>query len=134
MVLQRYFWRMAGSIGILEVVGATLFALAVMHTFSTRYFQHLAHTRTTHSGLWHLLGEVETVFGFWAFLLLAFMALAYGWGTASSYLDSRRFIEPMFVFVVMVIAASRPIMQLASGSVQAIARVLPMQPAMLGNT
>jgi Putative Na+/H+ antiporter len=123
---------MAGSVGTPEVVGATLFALAVMHTFSTRYFEHLANTRTTHSGLWHLLGEVETVFGFWAFLLVAFMALAYGWGTASSYLDNRRFIEPMFVFVVMVIAASRPIMQLANGSVQAVARVLPMQPAMAG--
>jgi hypothetical protein len=123
---------MPSSIGTLEVVGAALFALAVLHTFSTRYFQHLAHTRTAHAGLWHLLGEVETVFGFWAFVLLAFMAFAYGWGAASSYLDSRRFVEPMFVFVVMVIAASRPIMQLASGSVQAVARVLPMQPAMAG--
>ena len=31
-------------------------------------------------GVWHLLGEVEAVFGFWAFVLLLFMALAYGWG------------------------------------------------------
>ena len=123
---------MANSIGTLEVVGAALFALAVIHTFSTRYFEHLAHTRTTHSGLWHLLGEVETVFGFWALLLLAFMALAYGWGAASSYLDSRQFVEPMFVFVVMVIAASRPIMHLATASVRVVARVMPMQPAMAG--
>ncbi|HWI38848.1 MAG TPA: putative Na+/H+ antiporter, partial [Burkholderiales bacterium] len=59
-----------------EWIGAGLFALAVLHTFSTRYFEHLAHTRTAHAGLWHLLGEVEAVFGFWAFLLLVFMALA----------------------------------------------------------
>ncbi|MBS0336323.1 MAG: putative Na+/H+ antiporter [Proteobacteria bacterium] len=116
----------------LEIVGATLFALAVAHTFSTRYFEHLAHTRTAHSGLWHLLGEVETVFGLWAFVLLAFMAVAFGWGTASEYLDSRHFVEPMFVFVIMVIAASRPVMQLASDSVRVVGRLLPAQPAIAG--
>lgn len=123
---------MTAHTGTLEIVGAALFALAVLHTFSTRYFEHLAHTRTAHSGLWHLLGEVETVFGFWAFVLLAFMALAYGWGHASAYLDSRHFVEPMFVFVIMVIAASKPIMQLALDSVRSIGRLLPAQPAVAG--
>ena len=118
--------------GTLEIVGAALFALAVLHTFSTRYFEHLAHTRTAHAGLWHLLGEVETVFGFWAFVLLVFMALAYGWGSASAYLDSRHFIEPMFVFVIMVIAASRPIMQLATDCVRSAGLALPVQPAVAG--
>jgi putative Na+/H+ antiporter len=123
---------MMTQIGSLEIVGAALFALAVLHTFSTRYFEHLAHTRTAHSGLWHLLGEVETVFGFWALVLVVFMALAYGWGHASAYLDSRHFVEPMFVFVIMVIAASRPVMQIASDSVQAVGRLLPAQPAIAG--
>ena len=116
----------AGSITSVETVGALLFALAVLHTFSTRYFEHLAHTKTAHAGLWHLLGEVETVFGFWALLLLVFMVFAQGWGAASNYLDSRRFVEPMFVFVIMVMAASRPIMQLSSDAVAITARVLPL--------
>ena len=111
----------------LEWIGAGLFGLAVLHTFSTRYFEHLAHTRTAHAGLWHLLGEVETVFGFWAFLLLVFMALALGWGETSEYLDSRRFVEPMFVFVIMVIAASRPVMQLARDAVAFAAGRLPLE-------
>lgn len=123
---------MTAHTGTLEIVGAALFALAVLHTFSTRYFEHLAHTRTAHAGLWHLLGEVETVFGFWAFVLLLFMALAYGWGAASTYLDSRHFVEPMFVFVIMVVAASRPIMQLASDGVRSVGRWLPAQPAVAG--
>ena len=123
---------MTGHSEVLEVVGAGLFALAVLHTFSARYFERLAHTRTAHSGLWHLLGEVETVFGFWAFVLLVFMALAFGWGTASEYLNSRHFVEPMFVFVIMVIAASKPIMQLASDSVRYVGRLLPAQPAIAG--
>lgn len=118
--------------GAIEIVAVALFALAVMHTFSTRYFEHLAHTRTAHAGLWHLLGEVETVFGFWAFVLLVFMALAHGWDASSTYLGNQRFVEPMFVFVIMVVAASRPIMQVASDSVSAIGRLLPAQPAVAG--
>ena len=114
------------SITSVEAVAALLFALAIVHTFSTRYFEHRAHMQTAHAGLWHLLGEVETVFGFWALLLLVFMAFAQGWSTASEYLDSRHFVEPMFVFAIMVMAASRPIMQLASDAVRVIARALPL--------
>jgi hypothetical protein len=120
---------MPASIGLLEITGAALFALAVLHTFSTRYFEHLAHTRTAHAGIWHLLGEVEAVFGFWAIVLVLFIAVAYGWGTSSDYLDGLRFTEPMFVFVIMVIAASRPVMQLARDTVHAAARALPATPA-----
>src|SRR5688500_16478811 len=112
----------------IEIAGALLFALAVAHTFSTRYFERLAHTRTAHAGLWPLLGGVETVFGFWALLLLAFMAVALGWSSATEYLASRKFVEPMFVFVIMVIAGSRPIMQLASDAVGAAGRALPLAP------
>src|SRR5688500_9960147 len=112
----------------IEIAGALLFALAVAHTFSTRYFERLAHTRTAHAGLWPLLGGVETVFGFWALLLLAFMAVALGWSSATEYLDARKFVEPMFVFVIMVIAGSRPIMQLASDAVGAAGRALPLAP------
>jgi hypothetical protein len=116
---------MPANIGPLEITGAALFALAVLHTFSTRYFEHLAHTRTAHAGVWHLLGEVEAVFGFWAIVLVLFMALAYGWGASSEYLEGLHFTEPMFVFVIMVIAASRPVMQLAGDSVAAVSRIVP---------
>jgi hypothetical protein len=120
---------MTGYPAALEIVGAGLFALAVLHTFSTRYFERLAHARGAHAGVWHLLGEVETVFGFWAFVLLVFMALGYGWEAASGYLDNRHFVEPMFVFVIMVIAASRPVMQVANDTVHGLARALPARPA-----
>ena len=117
------------SVTTVELIAAFLFGLAVLHTFSTRYFEHLAHTQPNHAGLWHLLGEVETVFGLWAMLLLGFMALAHGWGAASDYLDSRHFVEPVFVFVIMVIAASRPIMQVASDAVAVAAQALPLSRA-----
>jgi hypothetical protein len=123
---------MPATIGPLEVTAAALFAVAVLHTFSTRYFEHLAHTRTAHAGVWHLLGEVEAVFGFWAIVLVLFMALAYGWGASSEYLDGLHFTEPMFVFVIMVIAASRPVMQVAEDVVHQAARFVPARPATAG--
>ncbi|HWI36331.1 MAG TPA: putative Na+/H+ antiporter, partial [Burkholderiales bacterium] len=52
---------------------------------------------------------------------------ALGWGETSDYLDSRRFVEPMFVFVIMVIAASRPVMQLARDTVAFAAARLPLE-------
>jgi len=113
----------------IELTGALLFGLAVLHTFSAKYFEHLAHTQTAHAGLWHLLGEVETVFGFWAFVLLVFMAAALGWGATSQYLDDRRFVEPMFVFVIMVISASRPILQLVSDAVAKLGLAVPLPAA-----
>jgi hypothetical protein len=113
----------------MEWIAAGLFGLAVLHTFSTRYFEHLAHSARAHAGLWHLLGEVETVFGFWALVLLLLMIGAFGWGNASAYLEQQHFTEPMFVFVIMVIAASRPIMQLASDGVRIGTNAIPIRGA-----
>jgi hypothetical protein len=98
----------------LAVVAAAIFALAVVHTFSTRSFERIAHIQPRHAGLWHLLAEVEVVFGFWAAVLIAFMAAKIGKGGALAYLESRNFTEPAFVFVIMVIAASRPVIDLAA--------------------
>jgi len=112
-------------------VGAGLFAIAVLHTFSTKFFEHLAHTRPEHAGIWHLLGEVEVVFGFWAIVLIAFMLLALGFKPATDYLDSRNFTEPMFVFAIMVVAASRPILDLTRGIVTTLAKALPL-PGLVG--
>lgn len=112
-------------------MGAGLFAIAVLHTFSTKFFEHLAHTRPEHAGVWHLLGEVEVVFGFWAIVLIAFMLLALGFKPATDYLDSRNFTEPMFVFAIMVVAASRPILDLTRGIVTTLARALPL-PGLVG--
>lgn len=113
-----------------ELVAAVIFAIAVLHTFSTKFFAHLAHLQPRHAGLWHLLGEVEVVFGLWAFVLIAALFALSGKDAAVSYLDDRNFTEPMFVFVIMVIAASRPILQAVLALVQAAARLLPFPKAL----
>ncbi len=110
----------------IEIVGSILFAVAIIHTFSTKFFEHLAHTRPAHAGVWHLLGEVEAVFGFWAMVLIMFMLVTSGKTAATEYLDSRNYTEPMFVFAIMVIAGSKPILQLALQSVTVLARLIPI--------
>jgi len=115
---------------LIEVIGATLFAVAVLHTFSTKYFERLSHTHPRHAGLWHLLGEVEVVFGFWALVLMLFMFGLSGKAEATAYLDSRNFTEPLFVFAIMVIAATRPILQFAGALVQFILRYTPLPRGM----
>jgi Putative Na+/H+ antiporter len=113
-----------------ELVASAVFAVAVAHTFLTHYFERLAHVYPRHAGVWHLLGEVEVVFGFWALVLLLAMVAMLGTQPAIDYLEGRNFTEPMFVFVIMVVAASKPIMSLVQDSVLALARHMPIHPRM----
>jgi len=109
----------------IQIIAAALFAVAIIHTFSTKYFEHLAHTRPAHSGLWHLLGEVEIVFGFWALVLAATMVMVESTDAMKQYVNSRNFTEPLFVFVIMVVAATRPILQTAKQLVEVLAKLIP---------
>jgi hypothetical protein len=114
----------------MQWVGAGLFSIAVLHTFSTKFFEWLAHRRPAHAGLWHLLGEVEVVFGFWAMVLIVAMASIQGTTAATTYLDTRNFTEPLFVFAIIVIAGSRSVLYLAKKSVSAVAGYIPLQGGM----
>ncbi|MGG7605667.1 putative Na+/H+ antiporter [Massilia sp. BKSP1R2A-1] len=111
----------------IQLVGAILFAIALVHTFSTKLFHSLAQRHPRHAGLFHLLGEVEVVFGFWAFVLVLAMALLAGSGSAIGYVESRHYTEPLFVFVVMVIAASRPVLDAVRDLLALLARLAPVR-------
>ncbi len=113
-----------------QAIGAALFAVAVLHTFSTKFFERLAHAQPRHAGIWHLLGEVEIVFGFWAMVLVVFMFSVEGEKAAIGYLESRNFTEPLFVFAVMVVAGTRPILRMAEVSVRGLARLMPLPNGM----
>ena len=111
----------------IEVIATLLFAVAVLHTFSVPFFARLAHKGGPHAGFWHLFAEVEAVFGVWAFALIFAMAALSGPPAAIEYMDTRNFTEPLFVFVIMVVAASRPILELVGQLVRLTARVLPLR-------
>ena len=111
----------------IDTVAAILFALALIHTFSAKWFESLSERYPRHEGLFHLLGEVEVVFGFWALVLMAVMALMSGPQAAIDYAESRQYTEPLFVFVVMVVAASRPVLETVRGLTDMLARAAPFR-------
>ena len=51
---------------------------------ATKFFERLAHAGPRHAGLWHLLGEIEVVFGFWAMVLMIAMFALLGSAPASA--------------------------------------------------
>ncbi|MGC3984506.1 MAG: putative Na+/H+ antiporter [Pseudorhodoferax sp.] len=111
---------------LIQWIAAALFAIALAHTFAAKQFERLSHRFPRHAGLFHLLGEVEVVFGFWAMVLIAVLALAAGGPQALAYAESRNYTEPLFVFVVMVMAASRPVLRTVVDVVHRMARLAPV--------
>lgn len=114
----------------IEWVAAFLFAVALVHTFAAKYFERLSHRYPKHAGLFHLLGEVEVVFGFWAIVLIVCMAWLQDGTQALAYAESRQYTEPLFVFVVVVVAASKPILSFVISAVDAASRLMPMRASL----
>ncbi len=106
------------------------FCLAVLHTFSVTYFRRLSHRfpeGSIRENLFHFLGEVEVVFGLWAALLIGVWSAKHGTASAILYLENVNFTEPCFVFVIMAICATKPILSFAANMVGLLARLLPLQ-------
>ena len=120
-----------------------IFLLAIVHTFMASRFLAVAHKWETAHGekikagelepdsihlgarLFHFLGEVEVVFGLWAVALAVAIMGFYDWGTFEYYISHKvNFGEAMFVVVIMTLAATRPILQLAETAIHKIARRL----------
>lgn len=123
----------------LEFIGTCIFALAVLHTFFVSYFQKIAKRFTEGSvaeNLFHFLGEVEVVFGIWAAVFFTIYSFANGFkvldeqahlvGGALFYLNSLNFTEPVFVFVIMCIASTRPVIIFAERLIQVLSRGIPL--------
>ncbi len=115
----------------IDLVAAVIFAIALLHTFSVKYFERLAQRSVGNAGLFHLLGEVEVVFGFWAFVLIGLMALIDGGDKAIAYAESRQYTEPLFVFVIMVVAASKPVLDAIKQVIEQLARWVPLRTAVV---
>lgn len=109
-----------------QYIALAIFVLALAHTFAAKQLERLSHRYPAHAGLFRLLGEVEVVFGFWAMVLIVAMGLMQGGTSALTYAESRNYTEPLFVFVVMVVAASRPVLRTVVWAVNGIARVVPV--------
>lgn len=128
-----------------NVAATVIFLLAILHTFLVARFRHLAHeAELAHEGLstlsaepdeetaqkldrlrfkatlYHFLGEVEAVFGIWLIALFGAFVVFRDTSSAVHYLNGVNYTEPIFVTVIMCIAATRPVIVFAE---QALARV-----------
>lgn len=114
-----------------EVLATLLFALAILHTFSVKYFAKRAHhypEGSVQENLYHFLAETEVVFGIWAAALFFGIAAFRGSvAQAVSYIEGLNYTEPKFVLVVMVVAATRPVVSLAEKIISGVAQLIPVK-------
>jgi hypothetical protein len=114
----------------IEILASVLFGIAVLHTFCVRRFADWAHHSprgSVRQQVLHFLSEAEVVFGLWAAaLFLGIAVLKSSLTEAVHYIDGLNFTEPKFVFVIMVVAATRPVVKLAENLILLVARLLPL--------
>lgn len=110
-----------------QILGTLFFALAILHTFLVGVFLKIS-KRFNPSSAWHvlfhLLGEIEVVFGLWAGLLFLALSLFIDPKQVLQYQDGLSFTEPIFVFCIMVVAATRPVLWLAQEAMSSISWVV----------
>ncbi len=113
----------------LELSCSLIFFLAILHTFSVKFFNQLAAKHREGSvkeNLFHLLGEVEVVFGLWAGIFVCTYVFLEGKDQAIGYLESLNFTEPFFVFVIVAICATKPILFLAEQGIEFGSKLIPL--------
>lgn len=122
-----------------NIAASVIFLLAICHTFAAgplnklaHHYEHIHEENLKKRGprddehpdgepevsfratLFHFLGEVEAIFGIWVIALAAAASYFYSWNDFELYLSKDKvFTEPLFVVVIMAIAASRPVLRFA---------------------
>jgi hypothetical protein len=117
----------------IQLAATIIFAVAILHTFLVSKFAHIAHKYPEGSmgeNFFHFMAEVEAVFGMWALVFILFVMAVSGTHAPVEYLESLNFTEPGFVFVIMAMAGTRPVIKLAEKIIVAISRVIPISPKM----
>lgn len=117
----------------MNLYATIIFACAVVHTFSYQMFLKFADTVKKQQKrfklrdssvdiakrILSLLGEVEIVFALWLIPLFAIFYYECGWHSLTDYLNNLayaqdKYSEPVFVMVVMCMAATRPVIYVAA--------------------
>ncbi|MDB9786757.1 putative Na+/H+ antiporter [Bacteriovoracaceae bacterium] len=127
----------------IQLIGSILFGCAVLHTFFVSKFEHMAHKYPSGSmkeNIFHFLAEVEVVFGFWAGILLIFYSVTNGFvvydeshhaiGGTIKFLEDLNYTEPAFVFVIMCMAGTKPVLLLAEQIITLTAKLFPFSEKM----
>jgi hypothetical protein len=115
----------------IELLASVLFGIAVIHTFCVKQFANWSHrfpANSVSAHMLHFLAETEIVFGLWAAaLFVGIAALKGSFHAAVAHIESLNYTEAKFVLVIMVVAATRPVVQLTETIILRAARLLPLQ-------
>ena len=143
--------KLRASVDPINWIAAILFFGAIMHTFAAGPLMKIAHKAelkhaeliknnnqkyvsgkdpvSFKATLFHFLGEIEAIFGIWVLPLILLITFVHGWDHTTNYIDSRNYIEPMFVVIIMAIASSRPVVAFAETALSSIAKIGRRTPA-----
>lgn len=116
----------------IEVSASIIFLFAVLHTFFVNKFAAIAHRYPEGSiseNFFHFLAEIEAVFGIWSAIFLIIYAFTDGFEAPVKYLEALNFTEPAFVFVIMAMAGTRPVVKLSERLIIKSSLLLPFLPA-----
>jgi hypothetical protein len=111
-----------------QYAATALFAVAILHTFLVKKFAEISHRYPKGSmgeNFFHLLAEIEVVFGFWAGVFVVFLAATLSPEGAIGYVESRNYTEPVFVFVIMTVCSTKPVLNFAARMMGGLARLIP---------
>jgi hypothetical protein len=117
------------AVSFLDIAATVCFALAILHTFLVKPLQHIGHRALPGSvkeNLFHLLGEVEVVFGLWAGFYVLILTLKDGVPGTIRFLEGLDFTEPVFVFVVMSVCSTRPVLAIAGRLIEFVSGLIPL--------
>lgn len=117
-----------------NLISFVIFVCAISHIFLAHKFSLIAekirdrnirlkkhHVDTFSVEFMHFMGEIEVVFGLWVIPLMIAMSYFYSWSAAIHYLNGIDYTEPLFVLVIMTLAATKPITQLTENIIRSIA-------------
>ncbi len=116
---------------MISYLATFVFVLSLLHTFSVSFFNQLAtkfRPGSVMENIFHLLGEVEVIFGLWSFVFIVGYVILEGKPAAIDYLNSRVYNEPLFVFVIMVVCSCKPVKDFVNSLILTITNIPMVKP------
>ncbi|MCB0280388.1 MAG: putative Na+/H+ antiporter [Calditrichaeota bacterium] len=116
---------------MIDYLATFLFACAIIHTFVAGKFNKMAMKYPEGSmkeNIFHFLGEIEVVFGLWLFPLFYVMWYVTGFHEVEHYFNkiAPKMVEPIFVVIIMVMAATRPILNATKSAIVFLSKLIPL--------
>lgn len=116
---------------LFQILALVTFVLALIHSFSCSFIHKFALKHPELSlkrRILMVLSEVELVFAFWVIPLMIALFTTQSTRDALSSLRHLSFNEPLFVFLIMLASATKPVLKTAEFITHVFTELLPLPP------